>query len=125
GGGGDRMLEVSPNASRLIRHWTPTNEAELNSSDLDLGSTAPALLAGGYAVQSGKDAKLRLLSLARLPGPNASKGGELQTVSTPGGAGLFSAPAVWRKTWLFVAADSGTEALQLRGGSPPEVRSDR
>ena len=31
---------------------------------LDLGSTSPGLLAGGYAVQGGKDGKVRLLQLA-------------------------------------------------------------
>ena len=113
---GDSVLVLSPDAARLLRHWTPTNEAELNAGDVDLGSTAPALLQGGYFVQSGKDAKLRLLSLARLPGVNTAKGGELQTVPTPGGSGLFSAPAVWRGNWVFLATESGTEAWVLRGG---------
>ena len=113
---GDSVLVLSPDATRLLKHWTPTNQAELNASDLDLGSTAPALLAGGYFVQGGKDGKLRLLSLSRLAGVNATTGGELQTVSTPGGADLFSAPAVWRGTWVFVSDGDGTAAWVLRGG---------
>ena len=40
------------------------NQAQLNVTDVDLGSTSPALLAGGYAVQGGKDGKLRLLAAA-------------------------------------------------------------
>src|SRR5207253_6375248 len=99
---GDSMLVLSPDASRLLKHWTPANQDELNRSDLDLGSTAPALLSGGYVVQGGKDGKLRLLSPARLSGANAQTGGELQTVSTPGGTALFSAPAVWQGKWAFV-----------------------
>ncbi len=103
---GDSLLVLSPNASALVKHWTPTDQADLASRDLDLGSTAPALLAGGYAVQGGKDGKLRLLSLPRL----------LQTVATPGGAALFTSPAVWKGRWLFVASNSGTAAWVLRGG---------
>jgi hypothetical protein len=113
---GDSVLVLSPDAARLVGHWTPTNQAQLNDSDMDLGSTSPALLRKGYAVQGGKDGKLRLLQLHSLPGATRKLGGELQTVSTPGGAGLFSAPAVWRGRWVFVATDAGTAAWLLRGG---------
>lgn len=112
---GDSVLVLSPTASRLVKHWTPKDQAELAATDADLGSTAPALLPGGYFVQAGKDGKLRLLSLSRLAGANARTGGELQTVPTPGGAMLFSAPAVSGKT-VFVASGSGTTAWALRGG---------
>jgi outer membrane protein assembly factor BamB len=114
---GDSTLRLAPDASRLLGAWTPTNEAQLNSSDADLGSTSPALLGGGLAAQGGKDGKLRLLDLTRMA-PAGRKGGELQTVSTPGGAPLFTAPAVWRaagRTWLFVGDNSGLEAWTLSG----------
>jgi hypothetical protein len=111
---GDSVIVLSPDASHMLRHWTPTDQKRLEETDLDLGSTSPALLTGGYAVQGGKDAKLRLLQLHRLPGVNARKGGELQTVSTPGG--LFSAPAVWKGRWVFLATENGTAAWILRGG---------
>jgi outer membrane protein assembly factor BamB len=113
---GDSVIVLSPDASRMLRHWTPRNQQQLNVTDGDLGSTSPALLAGGYAVQGGKDGKLRLLQLHRLPGVNTTTGGELQTVSTPGGAGLFSEPAIWKGKWAFVATDGGTAAWLLRGG---------
>ena len=113
---GDSVLVLSPDAARLLRHWTPTDQQHLNETDLDLGSTSPALLAGDYAVQGGKDGKLRLLQLNRLPGVNATLGGELQTVQTPGGAALFSEPAVWQGTWVFVADEAGTQAWRLQAG---------
>jgi outer membrane protein assembly factor BamB len=104
---GDSVIELSPDAGRVLRHWAPSNQAELNRQDLDVGSTAPALLAGGDVVQGGKDGLLRLLdNRLRL----------LQTLSTPGGADLFSAPAVWQGTWVFVASGRGTDAWVLRGG---------
>jgi hypothetical protein len=112
---------LSPNAGRLLAHWTPTNQAQLNSSDQDLGSTTPALLGGGYLVQGGKDGQLRLLRLSRLAGANATTGGELQTVPVPGPTDLFSEPAAWQGTWVFLATGSGTAAWRLAGGRLHEV----
>ena len=113
---GDSVLVLSSDASRLLRHWTPTDHEHLNTADLDLGSTSPAFLSGGLAVQGGKDGKLRLLNLRRLPAPGPRTGGELQTLPVPGSADMFSEPAVWKGTWVFIATGAGTEALILRGG---------
>ena len=71
---GDSVIVLSPDASKMLRHWTPVDQEHLNTSDLDLGSTSPALFDGGYALQGGKDGKLRLLQLHRLPGVNAKTG---------------------------------------------------
>jgi outer membrane protein assembly factor BamB len=113
---GDSTLVLSPDAARMLRHWTPSNQKALESSDGDLGSTSPGLLDGGLAVQGGKDGRVRLLQLHRLPGVNSRVGGELQTISTPGGSGLFSVPAVWKGKWVFLSTDGGTAAWLLRGG---------
>jgi len=114
---GDSVLELSPDAGRLLQSWTPTNQRELETGDVDLGSTAPALLGSRLAVQGGKDALLRLLDLRRLnPGGGAgpTTGGERQVVRIS--SGLFSAPAVWRHagaTWVFIATSDGTQAFRL------------
>jgi len=112
---GDSVLVLSSDASRLLRHWTPADHEHLNTSDLDLGSTSPAFLTGGLAVQGGKDGKLRLLDLHHLPGPGTTTGGELHTLALPGGLDMFSEPAVWRDRWVFLSTYAGTEALVLRG----------
>jgi hypothetical protein len=118
---GDSVLMLSPNAGELLQNWTPASQSTLDSSDVDLGSTAPALLSTSLAVQSGKDSKLRLLDLTRLNGhggAGSQTGGELQTLDMPGGDGLFSAPAVWKphgQTWLFVSTFSATGAYRLEG----------
>jgi PQQ-like domain len=112
---GDSLLRLSGDATRLLGSWTPKNQAELDSTDLDLGSTSPAWLGGGLAVQGGKDGKLRLIDVQRLS--LGKLGGELQTVSTPGGTDLFTAPAVWRSggvTRVFVGG-AGLDAWKLRG----------
>jgi hypothetical protein len=67
---GDSVLELSPDAGELVGSWTPPNQEELNSGDVDLGSTAPALVRGAdgrlYGVQGGKDGLLRLIDIARM-----------------------------------------------------------
>jgi len=129
---GDSVLELSPDAAHLLHNWTPTNQAQLNSSDTDLGSTAPALLpatAGRrLAVQGGKEGNLALLDLDRLNGTRSGAGrrtgGALQRIATPGGAPMFSAPVVWSdggRTYLFVADDGGTGAYVLTGGAHPRL----
>jgi outer membrane protein assembly factor BamB len=114
---GDSVLMLSPDATRLLQAWTPKDFAGLESGDVDLGSTAPAILPGRLALQSGKDGLMRLLDLRKLNGrggAGAMTGGELQTLSTPGGGGLFSAPAVLRQL-VFVAQDGATAGYRLVG----------
>ncbi|MGI8572955.1 MAG: PQQ-binding-like beta-propeller repeat protein [Solirubrobacteraceae bacterium] len=126
---GDSTLELSPDASRLLHNWTPTNQAQLSSSDTDLGSTSPAVLPpyNGYrlAVQGSKDGHLHLLDLNRLNGTTGGAsprlGGELQNIATPGGGEVLTAPAVWGhggRIYVFVADDSGTAAYVLTGSRP-------
>ena len=104
---GDSVIELSPDAARMVGHWTPPNQAELERTDADLGSTAPALLSGGYFVQGGKDGLLRLITRSLRA---------VQTVPTPGSTALFSAPAMWQGKWVFVASGSGTDAWVLHSG---------
>ncbi|MFZ0089453.1 MAG: PQQ-binding-like beta-propeller repeat protein, partial [Solirubrobacteraceae bacterium] len=129
---GDSVLELTPDASRLLHNWTPPNQAQLSAGDVDLGSASPAILPTyhGYrlAVQGGKDAKLHLLDLARLDGttngPGPRLGGELDETSAPGGGQVLTAPTVWRhagNVYAFVATDSGTAAYELVDPSHPRL----
>ncbi len=128
---GDSVLELSPDASRLLQNFTPTDQAQLNSNDTDLGSTSPALLPdpGGppLAVQGGKDGHLKLLDLRHLNGVGGARarlGGQLQSIPDPGGGQMFTAPAVWvsrGRTYMVVADDHGTTAYTLRSGSSPRL----
>jgi hypothetical protein len=123
---GDSMLELGPTLKPL-RHWTPTDQQQLNQSDTDLGSTSPALLPGGLVVQGGKAGVLSLLRLSKLPSMTGSGGhrlgGELQDIATPGGSQMLTAPVIWehsRRTYLFVGTDGGTSAYVL--GSNERLR---
>jgi outer membrane protein assembly factor BamB len=115
---GDAVLVLDPSATKLIGNYTPANTADLNSGDVDLGSTSPVVLNGTYIAQGGKDGLIRLLSRKRLQGAAPHKGGELQTISTPSGTDLFTAPAVWHasSTWLFAGDNGGTAGYVLKGG---------
>jgi PQQ-like domain len=115
---GDAVLVLSPRA-KLVGNYTPTNTEQLNSSDLDLGSTSPAFLTSTLIAQGGKDGKIRLLSLPRLRGTRPHRGSELQIVSAPSGSELFTAPAVWRsgkRVWMIAADGGATGAWSVRGG---------
>lgn len=130
---GDSALELTPDASRLLHNWTPTDQVQLNANDLDLGSSAPALLpeTDGFrlAVQGGKDGQLHLLNLNRLDGTRGGlgrTGGELQGISSPGSAMVFTAPAVWAhagRVYVFVADGLGTGAYVLVGGRHPHLHA--
>jgi hypothetical protein len=121
---GDSALMLSPDASRLLQNWTPTDQANLDATDGDLGTTVPAVLSATRAVQGGKDGKLRLLDLRRMNGSgghSAKTGGELQTVALK--SGLFTAPAVW-KGWVFVGTFAGTQAFRFVNGRLREAWSN-
>jgi outer membrane protein assembly factor BamB len=124
---GDSVLELSPSLV-LLHSWTPTDQGRLQATDGDVGSTAPALLGSGLALQGGKAGVLSLLALGRLDGttggPSPRLGGELQDLPAPGDTEVLTAPAVARegaRTWAFVADDSSTAAYELGTGSAPRL----
>jgi outer membrane protein assembly factor BamB len=133
---GDSILALSPDGSGTgggpFDSYTPTNFQALQDADADLGSTAPAILpvpAGSsvarLGLQSGKDAKLRLVNLSNLSGAGGPghTGGEVGPIlNVPQGGGVFSTPAVWvnpadNTTWAFVANGSGISALKVSLGT--------
>jgi outer membrane protein assembly factor BamB len=130
---GDSVLELTPSAGALLHNWTPTDQADLNAHDGDVGSTAPALLGTvdgiRLALQGGKAGVFDLLDLDRLNGSSSPAGprtgGQLQERSTPGGSEILTAPAVWHHggtVWIFAADDSGTAGYTVSGaGGHPHV----
>jgi outer membrane protein assembly factor BamB len=127
---GDSVLELSAGPLRLLRHYTPRDQAALASGDIDLGSTSPALLPDPrsgrprFLLQGGKDGKLRLLALpGSLHGVTGAAGprvgGERQLVTAPGATDVFTAIAVLHRSGLteaFVATNAGTAAFRLANG---------
>ena len=77
---GDAVIELSPALTELD-YFAPTNWAQLNSGDIDLGSVAPTVLPNGDIFQIGKAGVGYLLSAANLGGI----GGQLFNESICGG----------------------------------------
>lgn len=113
---GDSVIELNPDATKMLGNYTPADNTRLNQEDLDVGSTSPVLLGDGLLAQGGKDGLIRVLSIQQIAGTVAHQDHQLDKVSTPSGAMLFTAPVVWRhdgKTWLIAADGRGTAAWTL------------
>ncbi len=127
---GDSVIELNASAASSggipVDSYTPTNFAQLQNADNDLGSTSPALLPPQsnsttpyMAVQSGKDAMVRLLNRQNLSGQGGpgKTGGELQLLALPQGGEVLTQPAVWTDstgvTWVFIANDNGLAAFTV------------
>lgn len=116
---GDAVIELDTAATRMLGNYTPSNTEQLDRTDADLGSSAPVLLGRGLIAQGGKDSIIRLLNWPAMRGTAPHRGGEMQTVSTPSGGRLFSAPAVLHSdstTWMFAADAGATTAWTVEGG---------
>jgi len=132
---GDSVLKLDPTGAHLLDSFTPTNQASLQSTDQDLGSSGPAILPpvkeGGRTyhllVQAGKGpacdscsgAALRLLNRDNLSGKGGPGhlGGDLYDAQAPGGGGVLTAPAVWKSPsgaiWSFFANNEGVAGYRL------------
>ncbi len=127
---GDTIISLNPDGSSQngspLDSYTPANYQYLQDNDLDLGSSAPAILPpapGKYphlAVQGGKDGVLRLINLDQLSGQvgAGNVGGEVFSMPLPMGGLLLAQPAIWvnpadLSTWVFVTDYSGTSGLRL------------
>ena len=114
---GDSTIQLDPDAAQVLGNFTPANNTELDERDLDIGSTSPVLLGDGLVAQGGKDKHIRLLELERLAGVAPHQAHERQILSTPSGAMLFTAAAVWH--------DGGTAAWTLEDGKLVERWKNR
>jgi outer membrane protein assembly factor BamB len=117
---GDAVLELDPNATRILANFTPSNTETLNATDADVGSTSPVILDATHVVQGGKDGRLRVLDLQAIAGETPHRGGEAQSLPTPSGSALFTAPVVWRRAdavWIFAADNGATAAWTYRAGA--------
>jgi hypothetical protein len=138
---GDSVLALNPDGTGAdgnpLDSYTPTDQAVLDSTDADLGSSAPAILpvipGSQYphlAVQGQKinrttsAAELRLinldnLSLSATRGPGKTGGDVGGRFALPQGGFLLTQPTVWvnpadpGKPWVFVANDNGIVGLRV------------
>jgi len=107
--GSDAVFRLSSNL-RVLGSFAPTDWAQLNVSDLDLGSTSPALLPNGLALQVGKDGLGYLLDVDRLGGV----GGQVSTGTVCPSGGAFGNDAVDGST-VYVPCRAGLTAVHVQG----------
>ena len=107
---GNTVIRLSPKLKQTS-FWRPTNAAELNQSDTDLGSVGPALLGGGRVFAIGKEGGGVILSAANLGGI----GGQLFQGDVCGG-GAYGGTA-YQPPLLFVPCTDGLIALRVNGNS--------
>lgn len=114
---GDSVVKVNAYATPLD-WWAPTNWHSLDASDLDLGSSMPALLPNGYVFQTGKDGNGYLLNGGALGGVSSP----VEQVSGFCSGGSFGG-SVYNpsNSTIYVACRGGLQALSLGPGSPPSL----
>jgi polyvinyl alcohol dehydrogenase (cytochrome) len=109
--GSDAVIELSP-ALKMTAYFAPSQWAQWDVEDLDLGSSGPAVLPGGMAFQVGKSGTGYLLSTGHPGGV----GGQLASLQVCNGAGAFGADAVSGET-VYVPCTSGLTAVGVTGES--------
>jgi PQQ-like domain len=110
---GDSVVGLSPTLSEL-GYFAPTNWAQLNEEDADLGSAGPSIVGPDTLFQIGKEGMGYLLSTSRLGGI----GGQLFTANVCSGSfggNAYAAPM------LYVPCTDGLFALRVGAGSFSEA----
>jgi hypothetical protein len=116
---GDTVMRLAMQSGALVRldYFTPSDEAQMNANDVDLGSGGPMMpptqtgaAAPNLVVTGGKDGKLYLINRANMGQFNASANSNVQTlvVTRPDPVGgIFGTPTVFNGA-LYVGAVNDT-----------------
>jgi hypothetical protein len=126
---GDSIVKLGPPAGGkfpVLSYFSPSNQANLEAADTDLGSGGllllPDLTTGTHKqvlVQAGKDTRIFLVDRNSMGGFNGSSNNVVQQVSSQLSGGMWGSPAYWNgfvyfgeqsdnlKSFSFNAANSG------------------
>jgi len=130
---GDSILKLRLEGQRLALrdYFTPSNQAELNDHDNDLGSSGPVLLPDQPSahphllVAAGKEGKIYVIDRDHMG--RYQPGGDTHAVQTiPGSQSAFGAMAYWNQNLFFIgsktplldyAVERGHLALKASGAT--------
>jgi hypothetical protein len=101
----DSVLELSPGLART-QYFAPSTWSFDNSHDLDLGSSSPALLSNGTAVQVGKSSTAYLLNQASLGGIGTQIGSPISACGSDSDGGHAITGTV-----VYVPCGNGVEQI--------------
>jgi hypothetical protein len=110
--GSDSVFELSPTMA-LKQLFAPSDWSSDNSHDRDLGSTVPALLSNGTAVQVGKSQTAYLLNQSSLGGI----GGQSTMATVCNGTNADGGDAVSGSV-VYVPCGNGLEAIETSAAPP-------
>jgi uncharacterized protein (TIGR03437 family) len=123
---GDSVIKLSPAGGLTIAdYFTPYNQNDLASLDLDLGSAGALLLPPevgnsshrNLLVTAGKQGRVYLVDRDNLGEySSASDAGAIQTI-TLGGAGVFGSPAYFAGNIYFSAGNDQLRAFGITNGA--------
>jgi outer membrane protein assembly factor BamB len=105
--GSDSVLRLSPDLSRRLDFFAPSDWADENAADADLGSTGPLLLPNGLALIAGKGGDIFLLDANHLGGI----GGQLTKMT---GCTSFGGMA-YHDGAAFLPCTDGVLRVDIRG----------
>ncbi len=110
----ESVLKLDSNLN-LLDHWAPSNWAQLDNSDTDLGSSEPLLLPGGLVFQIGKSGIGHLLSATHLGGTGAAPRYQAQVCGQTSDASFGG--AIYYAGVIYVSCADGLRALSLNVSS--------
>jgi hypothetical protein len=102
----DSVLELSPGLART-QYFAPSTWSSDNAGDQDLGSSPPALLSNGTALQVGKSSHAYLLNQASLVGINGQIGSPISACGSDSQGGDAITGTV-----VYVPCVNALEAIQ-------------
>ena len=125
---GDSVLKLSiEKGSLMVRDFfTPFNQKELNSDDLDIGSGGPLLLPDQpgphphLLLVGGKGASLYVIDRDRIGKYHAGDDSHAVQVLRIG-SGIYSAPAYWNQHVYIFAADDVLKDFAVEHGKLPSL----
>jgi hypothetical protein len=120
---GDSVLKLGSEGQRLtlLDYFTPSNQAQLNERDNDLGSGGPVLLPdqlGAHRhllVTAGKEGKIYVIDRDHMG--KFQPGDDLHAVQTvPASRGAFGAMAYWNQNVFFIGSEKPLEDFSVDHG---------
>ena len=119
---GDSVVKLN-SAGTVLDYFTPYNQATLDATDSDVGSSGLVLLpdqTGTYAhvlIGAGKQGVIYSVNRDGMGKYNASSNQNIQSLAGLSTSGLFGSPAYWNGNVYFAAWNDYLRAFQVSNGT--------
>jgi hypothetical protein len=118
---GDSIVKLNSSGT-VLDYFTPYNQATLDATDADVGSSGLVLLpdqTGTYAhvlIGAGKQGVIYSVNRDGMGKYNAASNKNIQSLAGLSSRGLFGSPAYWNGNVYFAAWDDYVRAFQVTNG---------